>query len=188
MTSAPSQYCKNLFVTGRPGVGKTTLIGRVLERLDAAVGGFVTSEIRDGGVRVGFAIADLLGESGTLAHVDLSSEYRVGRYGVNRTDLERIGIPAIRNALHLSQLVVMDEIGRMELCSPQFRAEVERALDSPTLVLGTLQDRGSPFLDSVRARPDVEVIRVTEENRGRMVEEVLARVERLLHDAGADTD
>lgn len=180
MTASATPFKKNLFVTGRPGVGKTTLIERVLELLDVTAGGFCTREIREDYARVGFEIADLSGSTGILAHVDLESGFRVGRYGVNRADLERIGVPAIRDAVEGANLVVMDEIGRMELCSPAFQHEVERALDSVTPVFGTLQDRTSPFLDRVRGRPDVTLVRITQENRDAMVGVVREAVERLL--------
>jgi len=166
----------NLFVTGRPGVGKTTLILKVLERLGTDAGGFFTREIREGGRRLGFTIADLGGDTGVLAHVDQKSLYRVGKYGVNRRDLERVGVPAIERAVEGSSLVVMDEIGRMELCSPAFRSAVEKALDSPRTVFGTIQDRRNQFLDSVRARPDVTVLRVTVENRDALAGQLVERI------------
>jgi nucleoside-triphosphatase len=171
---------KNVFVTGRPGVGKTTLIRKVLDAIPVDAGGFYTHEIREGGRRVGFAITDLEGGSGVLARVGLKSAYRVGRYGVNRDDLERIGVAALRRAAERSALVVMDEIGRMELCSDAFMEAVVRALDSGRPVLGTIQDRRNPFLDSVRARPDTEVVRLTESNRDAVADEVLARIRALL--------
>jgi nucleoside-triphosphatase len=176
---------KNILVTGRPGVGKTTLIRRVLEGLAVDAGGFTTHEIRESGARVGFAITDLRGASGILAHVGQCGGYRVGKYGVNRKDLERIGIPAVREAVLHARLVVMDEIGRMELCSPAFRQVVEEALGSPVPVLGTIQDRENAFLDAVRARADVEIVRVEEANRERLVRDLIERV-RALTDPGGD--
>jgi len=170
----------NLFVTGRPGVGKTTLIEKVLSLLSVEAAGFHTREIRDGGGRTGFSISSLSGDAGVLAHVDLDTPYRVGRYGVNRADLERVGVPAIEDAVRLGRLVVMDEIGRMELFSPAFRTAVERALDSPATVFGTIQDRSNPFLDGVRARPDVTVLRITERNRDAAVDVVARALEHAL--------
>jgi len=164
---------KNVFVTGRPGVGKTTIIRRVLDTLDVDAGGFYTAEIRDGGragsPRVGFSIVGLNGDEGVLAHVDLDSPYRVARYGVNRDDLERVGVGAIEEAVERSSLIVMDEIGRMELCSPPFQRAVLRALDSDVPVFGTLQERPSEFVDAVRARDDVEVHEVDTGNRASLV-------------------
>jgi nucleoside-triphosphatase len=157
---------KNVLVTGRPGVGKTTLVRAVLEALGVRAMGFVTREIREGGDRVGFSIADLEGgPTGVLARVDLVSPYRVGRYGVNRDDLERIGVAALDHAVGCARLVVMDEIGRMELCSEPFQRAVGRALDRPVPVLATVQDRTNSFLDAIRARDDVELLRITEEDR-----------------------
>ena len=156
---------KNLFVTGQPGIGKTTLIERVLGILNVDAGGFYTRELLDDGRRVGFSIIGLHGDSGVLAHVDYQGSFRVGKYTVNCEHLERVGVRAIDEALKHSPIIVMDEIGRMELCSAAFQEAVGRALDSPTPVLGTIQDRTNEFLDSVRARPDVEVMRVNTGNR-----------------------
>ena len=173
---------KNVFVTGRPGIGKTTLIERVLDALDVDAGGFYTRELLDGGSRVGFSIIGLHGDSGVLAHVDHESPFRVGKYGVNCEDLERVGVRAIDEALKCSRLIVMDEIGRMELCSPGFQEAVGRALDSPVPVLGTVQDRANAFLDSVRARPDVEVMRVNTGNRECLVPVLRDRMLELVGD------
>lgn len=173
---------RNVFVTGRPGVGKTTLIRRVLERLDADTGGFYTAEIREDGARVGFSIVGLNGETGELARVGLASPFRVGRYGVNRDDLERVGVRAIDEAVGRSRLVVMDEIGRMELCSESFRAAVGAALDSATPVFGTIQDRSNAFLDAVRARSDTQIVRVDEGNRDGLVDVLVERLGELLGD------
>ncbi len=182
MSATPARDARltNVFVTGRPGVGKTTLIERVLATLEVDAGGFYTREIREGGERVGFSIAGLHGESGVLARVGLESPFRVGRYGVNREDLERVGVRAIERAIESSPLIVMDEIGRMELCSDTFQAAVIRALDSPTPVLGTLQKRSNRFLDSVRARNDVEVVAVTPANRECLVPVLRDRMKELL--------
>lgn len=170
----------NVLVTGRPGVGKTTLLRRVLSGLDVEAGGFYTSEIRAGDKRVGFSIVSLSGERGVLAHVDHRGPYRVGRYGVNRDDLERIGVAALDRAVRESELIVMDEIGRMELCSPSFQEAVLRALDSARPVLGTIQQRRNAFLDAVRARADVEIVEVTEANRDGLVPELSSRVRELV--------
>ena len=170
----------NVLVTGRPGIGKTTLIGRVLDTVDVDVGGFYTAEILDEGHRVGFSIVGLHGDTGVLAHVDHEGPFRVGKYGVNAEDLERVGVRSIRDALTRSELLVMDEIGRMELCSSAFQKAVGDALDSPKLVFGTLQDRSNVFLDSIRARPDVEVTRVNSGNRECLVPVLRDRILELL--------
>lgn len=156
----------NILLTGRPGCGKTTAIQRTLELLDGLqVGGFYTEEIREAGARVGFGIVGLHIGAGVLAHVNCSSRFRVSKYGVNVDDLERIGVAALRHAQHHADLILADEIGRMEMCSPLFCESVTACLDAPAPVLGTLQDRRDPFLDEVRARSDVLLITVARDNR-----------------------
>jgi nucleoside-triphosphatase len=91
-----------------------------------------------------------------------------------------VGVAAIEVAIEGSALIVMDEIGRMELCSELFQQAVMRALDSGTPVFGTVQDRRNAFLDAVRDRRDVEVVRVDERNRDGLVEELTARVAAML--------
>jgi nucleoside-triphosphatase len=171
---------KNVFVTGKPGVGKTTIIERVLQALDVDAGGFCTREIREAGERVGFSIDGLNGDSGILARVGFESPFRVGRYGVNRDDLERVGVAALNDAVANASLIVMDEVGRMELCSETFRAAVARALDSEKPLLGTLQARSNDFLDSIRAREDVELFTVTTANRECLVPFIRDRMKELL--------
>ncbi len=182
MTRQPGRH---LFVTGRPGVGKTTLVRAVLGELDADAGGFTTVEVRDGGRRIGFDIIALSGERGVLARVGLESLYRVARYGVNREDLERVGVAALERAIKESELVVMDEIGRMELCSEAFQEAVMRALDSGLPALGTIQDRHNAFLDAVRSREDVRIVRVTEENRDGLLPVLVEEARRYLTEARA---
>ncbi len=159
---------KNLLLTGPPRIGKTTVIRAVVGELEVDVGGFYTAEVRRDGERIGFDIVDMRGGSSILARVGFESPYIVGKYGINREGLERVGVRALERAITRSRLIIMDEIGRMELCSESFRNSVIRALDSPIPVLGTIQDRSNAFLDAVRARDDVEIVRLTEGNRDTM--------------------
>jgi len=159
----------NVLLTGPPGIGKTTAIRKVLAVLRGVkAGGFFTEAIEEEGRRTGFALVDLAGPRGVLASVTVSAGPRVGRYGVNVADMERIGVPALVHALDSADLIVCDEIGRMELHCPEFRRAIVRCLDSAKPVLGTIQARRNEFLDEVRARPDVELVRVAIDNRDRL--------------------
>ncbi len=164
---------KTILLTGRPGVGKTTVIKKVLERLPGRAGGFYTAEIREHGRRQGFKIITLDGREGILAHVSIEGPKRVSKYGVDLTSLESIGVEAIRRAIAEDDYVVIDEIGKMELFSAEFKAAVREAIASDAIVLGTITWRPHPWADEIKSHPQVTVLEVTRENREAMVERVL---------------
>ena len=89
----------NILLTGVPGVGKTTLVRRVLAEIDVKIGGFYTEEIRERGKRVGFSIKTFEGRTGILAHVNHKGPHRVGKYAVNIEDLEQIAAESVVSAL-----------------------------------------------------------------------------------------
>lgn len=109
-----------------------------------------------------------------MAHVNSPSPYRVGKYGVNTSAIDEVGIAALRQGMKSSELIIIDEIGRMEMYSSLFKAAVNNALDSSVPVLGVIQMKAGPFLDSIRGRDDATVIQVTPDNReelpGRLLE------------------
>jgi nucleoside-triphosphatase len=166
-----------ILLTGKPGSGKTTLIQRLLTDCGLAAGGFLTQEVRVGGSRQGFEILTLAGERGILAHVDIRGRHRVGRYGVDLRSLEALGVSAILRAVEGGGLVVIDEIGPMELLSERFRNAVLCALDSGVPVLGTIVWRSTPFTDRIKTRDDVQVIEVRPDNRGAVLDQVRAWLE-----------
>jgi nucleoside-triphosphatase len=122
---------------------------------------------------VGFRLKTLNGREGILAHVDSDSPYRVSKYGVEVKTFEDIAVPALEEALKHSQLLVLDELGRMELFSKLFQQTVHRILESPVPVLAVIQDRRNPFLDAIRLRKDVTLIHITDHNRNQVVSEII---------------
>jgi len=170
-------------ITGRPGVGKTTLIERILERLSVPAGGMLTVETRVCGHRVGFEIRDVAtGAAGVLAHVHHREGPKIGRYTVDLVSVREVGVAAIDRAISSAALVVIDEIGPMELASPDFVPSVERALASDAaLLISTHANADCPIAH--RVRQELELFRVRLGNRDRLVDEI---VERFLGDAAAN--
>ncbi|MFW9919205.1 MAG: NTPase [Candidatus Thorarchaeota archaeon] len=167
----------NILLTGNPGVGKSTIIQKVIEEIGTeGAGGFWTLEIRIKGRRVGFSIQTVDGVVGTLAHIDNSDGPRVGKYVVSVGHIEDVAIPSMINARASDGIIIIDEIATMELKSPLFAPEVRRCLDTGR-VLGTLQARKEFFLDEVRNRPDVSILTVTPENRDRIPAQVLELIQ-----------
>jgi nucleoside-triphosphatase THEP1 len=244
-----------ILITGVPGVGKTTLVRKVVEKLDVPLRGFYTEEIREQGKRVGFKLRTIEGKEGVLAHIHSTSRFRVGKYGVEVRAFEEIAVPELERALQLSSplqsrgekkggvplvipakagiqvfpplervdikgndppfvppycrsggdspsplqsrgekkggirrvipakagiqpfILVMDELGRMELFSKKFQQKVMEVFDSSVPILAVIQDRRNPFLDAIRGRKDVMLYRVTEENREGLVGEIVGKLE-----------
>jgi nucleoside-triphosphatase len=162
-----------LLLTGRPGTGKTALIKEALARTGVKGGGFYTEEIRTGGTRQGFRIATLDGQEAILAHVGISSPYQVSKYKVATDALDRVGVSALHRALKESDLIVIDEIGKMELLSPRFREAVMQAINSGKKVLGTIMLNPHPFADEIKRHPEVETLLVTRDNRTGVTRKVL---------------
>jgi len=169
-----------LLLTGRPGVGKTTIIKSVIAQTSTPTGGFYTEEIQGPGGRKGFRLVTLDGREAVMAHVDLRGRGRpqVGRYGVDVDVIDRVGVAALRQALERHQTVIVDEIGRMELLCGPFRDVVLMTMGSPTAVVATAMSKPNPWVDSLKALPHVEVWDVTVRNRDEIAPRVVEWLER----------
>ena len=137
-------------------------------------GGFYTEEIRSRGVREGFKLVTLDGQDAILAHINIHSPYRVSKYGVDVNSLDRVGVSALNQAAEGGDLVVVDEIGKMELFSADFREAVWRIINSGKRVLGTIMFQANPWADRIKRQPQVNLVEVTRVNRHRVLEEILA--------------
>jgi nucleoside-triphosphatase len=168
-----------VLLEGRPAVGKTTAMRTVAELLSEAgvpVAGFVTGERREHGRRVGFVVETLSGGAhAVLAHVDLRGPPRVGKYGVDLAAFEQLALPAL--ALPPDQgVVLIDELGKMELASEAFRDAVSRLLERPVAVVATVHVARDAFTDDLKRRPDIELLRVTPGNREELPARLAARL------------
>jgi nucleoside-triphosphatase len=161
-----------LLLTGAPGTGKTTIIREAISASKAKAGGFYTQEIRQGGVRLGFEIITLDGHRAILAHADFRGPQRVGKYGVDVAALDRVAVPAMRQAIRECEVVVVDEIGRMELLSPAFRDALLEVLNSGRRLIGTIMLQPHPFADQVRRDPRVQVLLLTKATRRQAIDRV----------------
>jgi len=169
---------RTLLLVGRPGIGKTTAIKAVAEMLGKQAGGFYTEEIRGPGGRKGFRLVTLDGKEAIMAHVTFkgSGRPRVGRYGVNVEAIERVGVTALQRAMQEGRIVVIDEIGKMELLCGPFKQTVLQAVSGPYTVVATAMVKPNPWVEALKAMPTVTVWKVTAENR----DEIPTRVRRWL--------
>ncbi len=166
MTTDPSPAPRHVLLTGRPGVGKTTVLTRLAELLKGRrVAGFVTGEMRKGGQRQGFGATTFSGGSCVLARVGFSSPHRVGRYGVDVAAFEALVLPELSRPCHV---LLIDEIGKMECFSAAFVERIRKQLDGRVPIVATVAASGGGFIAEVKQRPDVELWQVTRENRDQL--------------------
>lgn len=156
--------CKNIFVTGPPRCGKSTLIKKLILRIEKPATGFYTREIKEKGRRTGFSITTLDGKMGVLAHKNMKSRFKVGSYSVNLRDIDQIAVPSMLPAKP-DEIVVIDEVGKMECFSPLFRETLIKVLDSRQRVIGSIAQKGDQFIQEIRNRDDVLLINISEKNR-----------------------
>lgn len=165
-----------LLLTGNPGIGKTTLLRAVVQRLhDVACAGFYTEEKRHAGQRIGFRIVTLDGGEGTLASVGRKAP-TVGRYSVHVEEFEKLVLPTLDPARTPADLYVIDEIGRMELLSRAFRETLIGLLAQPTNLLATIARKGQGFIEQLKRRNDIELIEISLKNRHRLGMEVERKI------------
>lgn len=164
---------KHIILTGKPAVGKTTVIKKVIPLLCGKAGGFFTEEIRVMDKRMGFRIVTLEGDDGILSHVDCSSNFKVGKYRVDLNSFERIAIPALENAIKNKSIIVIDEIGKMELFSIKFREMVKNILDGEKPLLGVVKENDDVFTAVIKERMDISLIPVNYENRETLPEKIV---------------
>ncbi len=164
----------NILLTGRPGIGKTTLIKKLIDSVFLSKGGFYTEEIRKGKgkERIGFSLITLDGKKSILASVKIKSPYRVGKYRVDVDSFEKVGVEAIKKAVSTKQLIIIDEIGKMELFSKKFRDVVIQALNTGR-VLATIKKGGASFIDKIKNREDVRLLEVSYQNRDALLSELI---------------
>ncbi|XP_042857134.1 cancer-related nucleoside-triphosphatase homolog [Penaeus japonicus] len=167
---------KHVAITGPPGVGKTTLVQKIVKILQDAglpCSGFYTQEVRQGGKRIGFDVVTLDGKTGILSRVKSQDgnrrECRVGQYVVDVPAFESLALPLLRTQTSSPQILVLDEIGKMEMFSQGFVTNVQRILAQPgTTVLATIpipKGKPIPLVEQIRNNKNVFLVNLSKANR-----------------------
>ena len=172
---------KNIFLTGPPSSGKTTVIKKVLSKLERKATGFHTEEIKKNDKRVGFLMKTLDGKEVLLGHENIKSRFHIRRYGVSIENVEDIAVPSITPKSE-DEIIIIDEIGKMECFSEKFCLTAVKALDAKNIVLGTIAVGGTDFIREIKERKDITVYEVTNQNRDALPGSLIQEIEWLLKD------
>lgn len=163
----------HILLTGKPRSGKTTLLKKIITHLDNC-GGFYTEEILEDNQRTGFKIKTLDGKEAILAHQKIKSNFHLGRYGINLKDLEGLAVKAIEEAIDKKEIIIIDEIGPMELFSQKFKKVVNKAFASGKRIIGVIHRKNTEFLDNLKNRKDVVLFEVSLDNQQEILKKVLS--------------
>lgn len=170
---------RNILLTGPPSSGKTTVIKKVLSKFERKATGFHTEEIKKNHKRVGFLMKTLDGKEGLLGHENIESVFHIRRYGVSIDNIEMIAVPSITPRFE-DEIIIIDEIGKMECFSEKFCMAAVKALDARNIVLGTIAVGGTDFIREIKERNDIKVYDVTIKNRDELPEYLIQEIEGLL--------
>ena len=157
-------------ITGLPGSGKTYALFRVIDMLkeeELRIGGMIDEPIEEDRRKTGFTVRNLLtGEKQVFASTDFESKVMVGKIGVDLSKLEEVGVKAIKDAIQECDIIVIDEVGKMEVESELFVETVKESLDADKPMIITLHKKSrNPLLQDIRRRDDVRILEVTPTNR-----------------------
>lgn len=158
-------------LTGEPGSGKSTALSRIILGVRTkgyTVGGILTREIRVRGEREGFTLVNVATEeTETLARSTGITGPRIGKYRINLNSLAGMAVEALAHAKEHSDLIVCDEVGPMELLSPEFRKAVHSSiLESQKPSVCVVHERYTdPLIEELRSSPEALQEELNLENR-----------------------
>jgi len=180
-----------IFLTGRPGIGKTTIIKKWISEILEQTGGFYTEEIREKGKRIGFKIKTIDGKEGILAEIG-RGKYNIGKYKVNLETFEEIGVKTLEEELKDERIkyIIIDEIGKMELFSEKFKLVIGKMelfsekfklvvkdiLKSNKNVIGVITMANNEFIEELK-KYDIKIIEINEKNRNILLNKKLKEIE-----------
>ena len=167
----------NILIEAKPGIGKTTLLLTIADRIrHLKLGGFYTQEIRENNKRVGFKVETFSGQSGILSHIKFNTALKVGKYRIDIPSFERIGVKGLEVALSDSQIILIDEIGKMELFSERFKETLMQCFESDKKLIATIMSHSHPFVDELKKRSDVQIFKVRLENRHQLTSAIIKEI------------
>ncbi|MGD7049448.1 hypothetical protein FZC83_15590 [Rossellomorea marisflavi] len=160
---------KLFLLSGKPRIGKSTLIKQIIHEIGVGrCGGFYTEEVTNFDDRIGFRCVSMDGESVDIANVENPSATRVGRYGVNVEEFDLYAKDILQGALRTKDIIVIDEIGYMQMFSHSFKKIIQEVFSGNKVVLGTIPLNPHPEMNNMHNLKEANIITVDELNRDKI--------------------
>ncbi len=168
---------KNIFLTGKKHIGKSTLIQNVLDGLNVSIGGYVTERIIKGNKK-SYIVRSLYDnkESYCIANIDIVNCSR--EIFMDSFDVGIVSI--LEKSFKNSDIIVLDELGFFENDSQKFKYKIYELLDSDRIVFGVIKDHDCEFLNNIRKRNDILLIKITKENREEILNKLIKIINNLI--------
>ena len=183
---------KNILLTGQPKAGKSYTLSKLIESFqknkNIKIKGMLTNELTFAGTRVGIKIKDIKKEEEELFAIKFfkndkynpSNLKTLGNYQIDTEALDRIALPIFNN-LENCNLLIIDEIGRMELESEKFKKEIEKVFNISKsenfVILATVPIKDDVnFVEELKNRNDTELIELSRENRDDVFKNIFNKI------------
>lgn len=173
-----------ILFSGEPRIGKTTIIKKIIQMVgECNCIGFYTEEVRNDFDRIGFDCVSLDGKRQRIADVNLQGDIRIGRYGINVKAFEEFALQTISNYSNRNKIIIIDEIGPIQLLSTKFKQEIGNILSGNNCVIGTIFYDKHPDIDVIKKLPGIKVYLITSENKNTILENIFHNIQGLISKA-----
>lgn len=170
-----------VLLSGEPRIGKTTILKKIIQMIgECNCIGFYTEEVKNDFDRIGFDCVSLDGKRQRIADVDMPSDVRIGRYGINIKAFEDFALQTISNFSNRNKIIIIDEIGPIQLLSKKFKQQICNILSSTNCVIGTIFYEKHPDIDEIKKLPGIEIYSINNENRNTILEDIFHEIQGLI--------
>lgn len=173
---------KNIFITGEKGIGKSTLLNKLITEMNLKVSGFKTLPYEIESQRMGFYLKGLIETSECMNNRPISIQNsKMSCIPITET-FETLGVEVLSKSLkNVHPIIVMDELGRLERNAEKFNQEVYKVLEGPKIVLGILQQVQVPLVEAIQKRKDTLIFTLTRHNTHTVYMKIKEELERILN-------
>ena len=156
---------RKILVTGKPGVGKSTFLQRVLQDHEHKIG-IITKEMLDNSMRrSGFEshmTTSTLEDQAVIATKSLPispDECRMGKYNVIVSNIDRLAERLLAETLVPGMVLYIDEIADIQYHSTKFRELCDKWLKSDNFLIATVkEDTDIGWINEIKEKYDPIVI------------------------------